>query len=530
MALKKARLGMVLTAVAMALSACGGAGGGSGDAASANVAPMVDSFGSSMSSSFDNGVDTAQGADGTAGDGAAIANAAVTIADSAHHSVTVNTDAHGIYHARIDGFVPPFVAFVQKPNGSRWYAPSIDAPKKRGFITINLTGLTDQIASDVAFTAGSTGSASLTPAMLQNNPAALAQAKDKLRTILASNLAAAGLDASSFDPVSSPFLTNSTGYDLVLDQLTVSNGTALATTILAKTKSADQLAFETFRLSGTSSHLFWSLPATGTALAGTSYLYASSASLAASPSAGAIELTQTGPVNLVNIALPASATIPSRFVVNGSIYADSFQHDLISYQSTGVTDTILDQTGTTAVEVLQFSNFSNVALSGSLAASPTELITYFSPLLSNTRLLNTAATWQTGAQYERRTGVFANDTYFVTDYNGSTTGTTPNPVPGGTTIASLMAAGGINANDNGTTVKYTSSMGTVSTINGVTTYIANATVANGGANTRYRTFYEIGGNVYIGSLHKAGAPTDSTGYTVRLNAAALASIQAALLF
>jgi hypothetical protein len=204
--------------------------------------------------------------------------------------------------------------------------------------------------------------------------------------------------------------------------------------------------------------------------------------------------------------------------------------DVISYQSNGVTDTLFDLTNTVPTKVLQFSNFTDTALSGALSGSPAEFISYFSPLFSNSNLLNTSAIWQAGAKYERRTGIYANDTYFVTDYNGNTLSTTPNPVASGTTIANLMAAGGISANDNGTTVIYTNAMGTVSTVNGVKTYISNAIVANGGANTRYRTFYEIGGSVYIGSLRKTGAPDDFAGYSLRLNAAALASIKAALLF
>jgi hypothetical protein len=482
-------------------------------------------------SRFGGGNAGARGADGGAGDGAPIANAEVTIVDANGTQVTTTTDASGVYHVRIDSMVPPFVAKVKKPNGLYWYSPSTDVPVTRGFININLTGLTDQIASDVAIAAGGSCSADLSPTMLANNASALSAAKSKLLIILTTSLTAAGVNVSVFDPVTTPLVTNSTGYDAVLDQLTVTNSTSTPTNILAKVKSADQLAYETFRNPGPSSHLFWSFPSTGAAVSGTSYFYSQSATLSGSPINGPLALTQTGSANLANIIpLPAFATTPNRIIVNGNVVVESNISDVISYQSNGVTDTLFDLTNTVQTRVFQYSNFTDTALSGALSGSPAELISYFSPLFSNSNLLNTSVIWQAGSKYERRTGVFANDTYIITDYNGTTVGTTPNPVASGTTIANLMAAGGVSANDNGTTVIYTSSMGTVSTVNGVKTYISNAIVANGGANTRYRTFYEIGGSVYIGSLRKAGAPDDFAGYSLRLNAAALATIKSALLF
>ena len=109
-----------------------------------------------------------------------------------------------------------------------------------------------------------------------------------------------------------------------------------------------------------------------------------------------------------------------------------------------------------------------------------------------------------------------------------------------------MAAGGIVSNDDGTT--YTLTNGSVSSINGVTTYVSSAVRPNLTTPT-YRTFYELNGNVYEGNFVKAGtvlggnvyfvaAPGMSTGYTVnysnqyqiRLNAAAVASLRAAVTF
>jgi hypothetical protein len=109
-----------------------------------------------------------------------------------------------------------------------------------------------------------------------------------------------------------------------------------------------------------------------------------------------------------------------------------------------------------------------------------------------------------------------------------------------------MAAGGIVSNDDGTT--YTLTNGSVSSINGVTTYVSSAVRPNLTTPT-YRTFYQLNGNVYEGNFVKAGtvlggsvylvaAPGTSTGYTlnyshqyqIRLNAAAVASLRTAVTF
>ncbi len=107
----------------------------------------------------------------------------------------------------------------------------------------------------------------------------------------------------------------------------------------------------------------------------------------------------------------------------------------------------------------------------------------------------------------------------------------------------MIAAGGI-AGDG---ITYTLANGSVSTINGVTTYVASAPLSDLTTPT-YRTYYNLNGNVYAGVLIKAGtieggnpfpvAIPGSAGFTVnftqnfqiRLNAAAVASLRAAVTF
>ncbi len=202
------------------LSACGG---GSGTPTVGTSLPlMIDSFAQTVpESSFGGGDSAASGADGSAGDGAALPNAAVVIIDNAGHSVTTKTDDQGYYRARIDGFTPPLIASVTRPDGSLWYSLSFEPIKIRGFITINLSGLTDKIASDVAVSAGLSGSSKLTPAILAANLAAIEIAKRKLALDLSSQIVSAGLNPATFDPLRVPFRPDRTGYDAVLDTVSV---------------------------------------------------------------------------------------------------------------------------------------------------------------------------------------------------------------------------------------------------------------------------------------------------------------------
>lgn len=227
------------------LSACGGGGGGGSEGAPAGpsgaaggaLAPMVDSFGQTAVDSggndFGAGNASASGADGTASDGAPIVNAVIRVTDNAGRSVSGQTDAQGYYRVRIDGFTPPLIASVARRNGAFWYAPSVAAVKVRGFVTINLTGLTDKLAYDVAKGAGQTTSAQLSPKLLAANPGALADAKVALNTLLTSQIQDAGLDPSSFDPVTTPFKADKTGYDKLLAGLTITKPGPVGATVIS---------------------------------------------------------------------------------------------------------------------------------------------------------------------------------------------------------------------------------------------------------------------------------------------------------
>lgn len=199
---------------AFVLVSCGGGGSTpvQPDPGSLNLPMMVDSLGRSVpESDFGRGDASAAGVDGTAADKAPIANAPVVLSDSAGHSANGTTDTAGYYRINIKGFTPPFIAKVTRSDGTAWYSQSLAPVQTRGFITLNLNGLTDKVASYVAAAANLGVDASkFTPTLLAANPTALQAAKDKLNAQLSSLLIYAGLNPTSFDPVGLPYRVSAT--------------------------------------------------------------------------------------------------------------------------------------------------------------------------------------------------------------------------------------------------------------------------------------------------------------------------------
>lgn len=312
--------------------------------------------------------------------------------------------------------------------------------------------------------------------------------------------------------------------------------------------SADQKTFEQFALAPSASYdVSWYLPLSGSPVNGTDYLVESHASVAASPSTGGTQaLNASTPTSLARtLSVPASFAV-GRYLINGAIVVGSGSLNKVSYQGTGIKVDTLSADGSVVVDSTLRSNLVDVPLSGAVAAAPSDLAQWFNSLYYNSSLLKGSATWSAGSAYLKYTATEVADTYTVADYTGTTTGNAPNPVASGTTIAALMAAGGIASSADGTT--YTLSNGSVSTIYGVTTYVS-ANVRPNLTTPTYRTYYELNGNVYTGNLVKAGtvlggntypvaAPGTSAGYTVnysqqyqiRLNAAAVTSLSAAVTF
>jgi hypothetical protein len=202
--------------------------------------------------------------------------------------------------------------------------------------------------------------------------------------------------------------------------------------------------------------------------------------------------------------------------------------------------------GSTVVESLLNTSYSSVPLSGAVVSAPTEFAQFYNALYFNPTLLSSSAVWASNAAYLKFTQTAINDIFLVDDFGGvATTGTSPTPVATVTTLANLLGAGGITTNDNGTAAIYSLSNGTVSTINGVNTYVANSPIVKS-TTTEYRIFLELNGNVYQGVWIKAGTVLGGPSYLVgtpssytinysshtqiRLNQAALNSLKSAITF
>jgi sugar lactone lactonase YvrE len=226
------------------LVSCGGGGGGGTSSTvtppptTITLAAMVDSLGRPVpEAEFGGGDGGAAGADGSAGDGAPIANAAVVLTDNAGHTATATTDTQGYYRVNIKGFTPPFVAKVTRSDGSFWYSHSTTPVQTRGFVTMNLTGLTDKVASYVADASNLGGDSSkVTPTTLAANPSALQASKDKLNIGLTSPLTHVGLNPASFDAVKSPYQAVKTdNYDRLLERVIVTKDRAKGNSVVVGT-------------------------------------------------------------------------------------------------------------------------------------------------------------------------------------------------------------------------------------------------------------------------------------------------------
>ncbi|MFO1329480.1 MAG: carboxypeptidase-like regulatory domain-containing protein [Rubrivivax sp.] len=182
-------------------------------------APILDSFGGPGGSA-----DGGASGDGTAADGAPIVGGTVRVTDTSGKVATATTDTRGYWRVRLTGMVPPLVVRVTRPDGVVRHSVSTQALRTNGYIFIAVTGLTDKIASDLAAQADLVGSASLTPTRLASlGSSAVGNAVTALRNhpVVRPALVAAGLNPDGFDPLSTPFRADQTGYDRVLDNLVV---------------------------------------------------------------------------------------------------------------------------------------------------------------------------------------------------------------------------------------------------------------------------------------------------------------------
>ena len=192
-----------------------------------DVARMLDSFGADGGAT-----DGGASGDGTAGDGAPIVGGLVKVRDRFGHVATATTDNVGYFRVKLTGFVPPLLVSVTRRDGVVRRSISTQPLKTNGYVFIAVTGLTDKIASDLGRALGFAGAGGLTPQLVQDNQARLADMLAALRNdaVVRPILVNQGIAPDSFNPFSTPFRADGTGYDGVLDRLQVTtdaNGTTI---------------------------------------------------------------------------------------------------------------------------------------------------------------------------------------------------------------------------------------------------------------------------------------------------------------
>lgn len=214
-------------------------------------APFVDSFGRSVTCDemrqlsgsiwgfVEPGGDAATGAgdaaaDGTVADGGPVANTVVEFKDQRSRIARATTDANGYFRISLRGLTPPLTASaVNYYQGwkSMMVSPVVRAPANRQFYTVNLTGLTHGLATDVAKKAGLTTVADLQPSHVAAQKDALPGLVTSQNAVMSQVLSLAGLPLP-FNPLTTPFLANGlTGYDRVLRSISITNSATGVTAI-----------------------------------------------------------------------------------------------------------------------------------------------------------------------------------------------------------------------------------------------------------------------------------------------------------
>lgn len=223
--------GIALLSAMLALTQCSsGGGGGGGNAQSSQL---------SLS--------------GIAASGKPIAGATLTLKDSLGQSRSATTAADGTYSLDTTGLTPPFLLQISTNSSTTLYGVSADANAKT---VVNVTPLTDiiirswygvqNVSMSTAFSAPASNRAP--------TPAAVSVINSIVQNTMQLWLNQAGVTSGTFNLISTPFVADGTGVDLVLDQTTVnpstgsviiSDGTTTQNSVLTVTPSNGSIAVST---------------------------------------------------------------------------------------------------------------------------------------------------------------------------------------------------------------------------------------------------------------------------------------------
>ncbi|RWA51306.1 hypothetical protein AU476_23465 [Cupriavidus sp. UYMSc13B] len=312
---------------------------------------------------------------------------------------------------------------------------------------------------------------------------------------------------------------------------------------------ADRQIFESVELQGGATTLSFHLPyGGGLMMSGADYIYAnSSGGLLASPASAGPQIETPVLTALVSgFALPSNTPASTRYLFSGSILVRSpSANQRVSYTAAGIQRELFADDGASVVQTTVQKNFSETALSGNLNAAPAELLAQY-PLdyWKTGNNLTAGAQWETGAVYIKRATTNIGDTYMVQDCYVSKTNTVatagdqPTPCYSGKTLTS-DGVFPINLYRSGNSWPYEHDEqgdGTITQINGVNMWIANAVLPLQNSPTvARRIYFELNGNVYGGKLITDGTPFNVrqadgsvVSYSIALNSQAVGSIQDAL--
>ncbi|ALV04742.1 hypothetical protein [Roseateles depolymerans] len=290
------------------------------------------------------------------------------------------------------------------------------------------------------------------------------------------------------------------------------------------TLSANQAAFEEFVLSpgGGSYLMHWSVSFSSPSKGRILNLFADSTTLNASPlTNGPQTSVESDPVNLTKtLSLPTQS--PTRVLKDGVILVVPAKGlvNRITYVGNDVrVDALAEDKTTVAYSALR-SNYETVALTGPLTSAPQDFLRFHDSLLKNPNVTATGATFLPGAKYTKFTKTNLGDRYNAFDCNAATTTASISPCASKTSLTAALTTGLISNSDGKT---YRLADGTVSTVGGVQVWVATAPrpkAAILASYDEYRIYFELGGNVYTGSLIKDGAVMGSSFYVPNPNSTA----------
>jgi hypothetical protein len=289
--------------------------------------------------------------------------------------------------------------------------------------------------------------------------------------------------------------------------------------------SASQAAYESLVLSpGAVYQVTSSLPLNGLPVSGTHHLYDKGTSLPKSPLTNGPQRLSVSAWSTINPRLALPSTVLQQWILfNKTPYKFFDQVRELKYLGDDMVESIITTGGAVIASQTSIS-VTATPLTGALASAANIPSTLF----SNPSLLKTGAVWQSGSAYLNGIWKLNADSYSVSANNIDPE--VLKPIATGSTIQQQIDANTLSYSGDFPAVKYNLGNGSIkpaSAVNtGVTTFVATSPYFGDVVSGYYRTFYEINGDVYAGSLYKSGALVIVANY----NTKARESIQAALNF